>query len=170
MEFGGWDVAADSFSVWGDVTKVTGDECGGEEAEVRWSVDGDEQGGDPSEHRLGDLEVIAIALLPDGEEIGEPPSANGVFTPDDVSQVSESTADGATTLPGATPAPGATTAPGETTAPPATTAPGETTAPPATTAPVETTLPVATTEPPGATTPPTTEVSAPEPPTAPTVP
>ena len=172
MEFGGWKVTPDSFDVWGDVSKKTGDKCGGDAADVRWSVDGEEQDGDPAEHALGDLEVIAIALLPDGEEIGEPPSAGDVFTPDDMSQISDTTAEGATTttVAGATTVPGETTTPGATTAPGETTAPGDTTVPTDTPGGVETTLPAATTEPPSGTTAPTTEATVAPPPTAPTVP
>ena len=166
MKFGGWKVTADSFDVWGDVSKSTGDKCGDKKATVRWSVDGEEQSGDPSAHKLVDLDVIALALLPDGEDIGEPPSAAGVFTPDDVSQAVATTLPGAGTLPGETTAPGATTVPG------ATTIPGATTAPVATSAPAESTAPAATTEPPSAapTTTASVPASVPAPPTAPTTP
>lgn len=109
MRFGGWKATADSFRVWGDVAKKSGDECGGKAAKVRWSIDGKEQSGDPSKHELGDLEVIALALLPDGEKIGDPPSAAGLGAPDDVSQASAPAASGAST-----------TAPTGATAPPTT--------------------------------------------------
>lgn len=168
MEFGGWEVTADSFSVWGDVAKTAGDECDGEEAEVRWSVDGDEQSGDPSVHRLGDLEVIAIALLPGGEEIGEPPSAGAVFTPADMGQGSDTTLAGETTTTagGDVTTPGESTPPGQTTPGASTTIPGETPPPTSTetTASTETTVPEVTSGPTSAS---TATTSVPTEPTAP---
>ncbi|HEX5614765.1 MAG TPA: hypothetical protein VFZ83_06380 [Acidimicrobiia bacterium] len=125
LENGGWDVSADSLSVWGGVERTNGEECDGEEASVRWSVNGEEQEGDPADYKPKDLDVVAIAFLPDGDEIGEPPSASNVNTPSDV--VGETPETTATTAPTGTTA---TTAPtGTTVAPTPTTAPGDTTTP-----------------------------------------
>jgi cyclophilin family peptidyl-prolyl cis-trans isomerase len=53
-----------------------GDECPGlGPGRLRWSVDGDEQAGDPQDHVFTDTEVLALAFLPDGTEIGTPPAA-----------------------------------------------------------------------------------------------
>jgi len=83
---GGWDISEDSFSVWGGIERSNDgdDDCGGTEASVRWSVNGEEQTGDPGDYRPDNLDIVAIAFLPDDEEIGEPPSAATVTTPSDV--------------------------------------------------------------------------------------
>jgi hypothetical protein len=84
FDYGGWDLSEDSFSVWGGVEQSNGGDCGGEPATVRWSVNGEEQTGDPADYRPKDLDVVAIAFLPEGEDIGEPPSAANVNAPSDV--------------------------------------------------------------------------------------
>jgi cyclophilin family peptidyl-prolyl cis-trans isomerase len=66
-----------------------GDDCPGlGPGRLRWSVDGREQTGDPRDHVLADGEVLALAFLPAGTEIGTPPVE---------------AASGPTDLPGATP-------------------------------------------------------------------
>ncbi|GIU86869.1 MAG: hypothetical protein KatS3mg009_1384 [Acidimicrobiia bacterium] len=42
---------------------------------MRWEVNGEPREGDISDYRPADGDVIALALLPEDEEIGEPPSA-----------------------------------------------------------------------------------------------
>lgn len=131
FENGGWDVSADSFSVWGGIERANGeDDCSGDAATVRWSVDGEEQEGDPADYRPEDLEVVAIAFLPDDVEIGEPPSAANVLAPSDVvGEAPESTIPTDSTLPTDTAPPdetGTTADPGDTTP---TSAPADTTTP-----------------------------------------
>ncbi|MGH7357954.1 MAG: hypothetical protein ACREJR_03960 [Candidatus Rokuibacteriota bacterium] len=75
FEFGGWELREDAFRAWDGAEHSSGDMCGKKEATVRWSVDGKEQTGDPADYRSKNGDVIAIALLPKGEKIGEPPSA-----------------------------------------------------------------------------------------------
>jgi hypothetical protein len=125
FEFGGWSVSEESLSVWGGLQRSNGDECDGEPATVRWSVNGEERDGNPAAYRPNDGDVIAIAFLPEGDDIGEPPSASNLASPNDVEpgQATTSTAAGSTTTPGATGAPtGSTDAP-TTTAAPSTPAP-----------------------------------------------
>lgn len=75
FEFGGWDLSENSFHVWTGDEHSNGDTCGNQEAEVRWSVNGKEQSGNPADYRPEDGDVIALALLPPDEKIGRPPSA-----------------------------------------------------------------------------------------------
>jgi hypothetical protein len=75
FEFGGWDLGEDSFEAWEGGEHGNGEECGNKEATVRWSVNGEEQTGNPADYRPKDGDVIAIAFLPEGKEIGRPPSA-----------------------------------------------------------------------------------------------
>lgn len=48
--------------------------------EVRWSVNGQEQTGDPADYVPNDRDVVAIAFLPKDVEIGTPPSAGATPT------------------------------------------------------------------------------------------
>ena len=79
LEYGGWSADRDSFEVWDGQVHRTGDECGegddAREAVVRWEVNGEPREGDISDYKPADGDVIALALLPEDEEIGEPPSA-----------------------------------------------------------------------------------------------
>lgn len=51
---------------------------------VRWSVNGKEKKGDPSRYVPADGDVIALAFLPAGEEIGVPPVASAGQGPTDI--------------------------------------------------------------------------------------
>ncbi len=51
---------------------------------VRWSVNGEEREGDPADYVADDKDVVAIAFLPDGMEIGTPPVARGGAGPSDL--------------------------------------------------------------------------------------
>jgi hypothetical protein len=126
FEYAGYDASADSFTMSDGATHQTGDECDGEPAQVRWSLNGVEQGGNISSYHPKDQDVIALALLPEDAEIGEPPSTANLAAPNDLV---DSTVPGEST---GTTAPAAT----DTTAPAAT----ETTAPAST----GTTAPAAT--------------------------
>jgi hypothetical protein len=50
--------------------------------EVRWSVNGEEKTGNPADYVPNDRDIVAIAFLPKGVEIGTPPSAGA--NPSDV--------------------------------------------------------------------------------------
>jgi hypothetical protein len=141
LEEGGWSASGDSLELWDGTEHRDGQDCDGKEATVRWSVNGEERDGNPSDFKPNDGDVVALAFLPEGEDIGTPPQASAV--PNDVEPSAQTTLPNApeTTTPGST-APGETTVPGatvpETTAPattvPATTVPAST-APPPTSAP-----------------------------------
>lgn len=64
-----------------------GDECpnlDNKPGKVRWSVNGEEQAGNPAEYVPNDLDVVALAFLPEGEDIGVPPVARGGQSPSDI--------------------------------------------------------------------------------------
>ena len=84
FEYGGWSADADSFKLWDGTEHKTGDDCDGKEATVRWEVNGEPQSGDISDYKPDNGDVIALALLPEGEEIGEPPSVSELAAPSDL--------------------------------------------------------------------------------------
>jgi hypothetical protein len=51
---------------------------------VRWSVNGEEKTGNPGDYIPNDRDVVAIAFLPEGVEIGVPPAAASGANPSDV--------------------------------------------------------------------------------------
>lgn len=51
--------------------------------EVRWSVNGEEQTGNPADYVPDDRDVVAIAFLPKDVEIGIPPAAASGASPSD---------------------------------------------------------------------------------------
>lgn len=73
---GDWSASTVRLKLWDRHTHRNGDRCDGEPAKVRWSVNGAERTGDPSRYRPQDGDVIAIAFLADGADIGTPPSAS----------------------------------------------------------------------------------------------
>ncbi|MGQ0825219.1 MAG: hypothetical protein ACT4OX_09380 [Actinomycetota bacterium] len=75
MEYGGWETGADSFTLWDGAEHKTGDKCGEKDAVVRWELNGELQSGDVSNYKPNDGDVIALALLPEDEQIGDPPAA-----------------------------------------------------------------------------------------------
>ncbi|MFA5884237.1 MAG: hypothetical protein WDA60_10340 [Acidimicrobiia bacterium] len=90
FDYGGWSVSPSSFAVWTgpsvEPTKTewkNGDKCPnatgeagkGKAGEVVFEVNCKTVGGNPSDHKLADQEVVAIGFLPKGEEMGAPPNA-----------------------------------------------------------------------------------------------
>ncbi|MGH8977176.1 MAG: hypothetical protein ACRDV7_03795 [Acidimicrobiia bacterium] len=111
LEYGGWSADEDSFRLWDGTEHAAGDKCGDNEATVRWELNGEPQSGNISSYRPENNDIIALALLPEGEQIGEPPSVEALAAPSDVEPSGTAPpATTGTTLPG-TP----TTAPGDTT-------------------------------------------------------
>lgn len=51
---------------------------------VRWSVNGEERTGNPGDYVPNDRDVVAIAFLPDGVDIGTPPTASSGSNPSDI--------------------------------------------------------------------------------------
>ena len=100
LDYGGFSVSEDSINL-GDSTDAwpglsvdpkqrewtDGDTCpegttyAGKKGVVKWSIDCKARSGDPSDVRLKDQQVIALAFLPKGESIGVPPNATA--TPSD---------------------------------------------------------------------------------------
>jgi hypothetical protein len=136
--YGGWSVSSSSLQFWNG-SYDSDSRCGDEPAHLRWSVNGDERtGDDPGDYRPEQGDVIAIAILPDDQEIGEPPSAAALASPSDLApSVSVEPPGSTTSAPGSTPtsaAPTDTTAAGDAGA--GTTLPGSaTTVPSGTTSP-----------------------------------
>ena len=80
---GGWSVAADGVTAWGDIEVHDGDLCpDGRPGELHWSVDGALAEGDPAAHRVGHREVIVLSFDPAGTVIdGPPPSMAALPVP-----------------------------------------------------------------------------------------
>lgn len=71
----------------GDEKYKNGDACENidkKAGKVRWSVNGQEQTGNPADYIPKDRDVVALAFLPDGIDIGTPPAASTASTPSDV--------------------------------------------------------------------------------------
>jgi hypothetical protein len=71
-------VSNDSIKLADGTDLKNGDECVNldkKPGKLRWSVNGEEKKGNPARYVPADREVIALAFLPDGEEIGRPPTA-----------------------------------------------------------------------------------------------
>lgn len=100
LDYGGFSVSSDSLGLGDDTAAwaglstdpskrewTTGDTCpagtpfAGQKGVFKWSIDCKARSGDPSDVRLRDQQVIALAFLPKGEEIGVPPNATA--TPSD---------------------------------------------------------------------------------------
>ena len=127
LEYGGYEASSDSFTFTDGTEHKTGDKCGDKEAVVRWEVNGEPHDGNISGYHQHDGDIIALALLPEDEEIGEPPSAAQmadplaaeegrelVGAPTSLPEATDTTVAGETTVPGET-VPGETAAPTETT-------------------------------------------------------
>lgn len=141
FQYGGWSVSDSSLNVWSgpgsDVAKKSwsdGDHCPpgtpdeGRAGTLRWSVDCKSQTGNPSDYRLKDQQVLAIAFIPKTQSIPVTPNAA-------VAPASDGTGAGAVATssckPSATNNPGVpgTAAAPPTSVPPATVAPGSTPSP-----------------------------------------
>lgn len=89
LAYGGWEASEDSLSLWtgptfAPATKTwsNGDKCpsgsafSGKQGVVKYSINCTQRTGNPSDHKLRDREVVAVAFLPKSESIGIPPNAN----------------------------------------------------------------------------------------------
>jgi hypothetical protein len=95
LDYGGFGVSEDSLDLGDDTSRwpglaanpekrewSNGDECpagttmSGRAGVVKWSVNCHNRTGNPADYKLKDLQVIAIAFLPEQEPIGVPPNAN----------------------------------------------------------------------------------------------
>ncbi|MGH9023952.1 MAG: hypothetical protein ACRDV9_12775, partial [Acidimicrobiia bacterium] len=114
------EVSASRIKLPGGVDVSNGDRCkrlDNRESRVRWSVDGKERkGSNPSDYRPKDGEVLTIAFLPDGVDIGKPPVAERGETPADLPGATSSTTDTSSPTSSTTaPVPGETTTSGSST-------------------------------------------------------
>ncbi|MCJ7437157.1 MAG: hypothetical protein MUP97_05275 [Acidimicrobiia bacterium] len=128
LGYGGWSASEDSLSLWAaptgsDTTDWSnGDTCpqgtpfAGKKGVVKYSIDCAEKHDNPSDIKLKDGEVVAVAFLPKSESIGVPPNATAAPANDEGATPKALDAKGcATGGPGATattttPAPAATDA------------------------------------------------------------
>ena len=75
LDFGGFDLDENGWSLWEGGPRQNGDQCGdGQPGEVRWTVDGEEQSGNPADYHPEDGEVIVLAFVPAGQEIPAAPA------------------------------------------------------------------------------------------------
>ena len=80
--FGGWSLGPDRIDFLDEHVR-TGDNCSGERAVVRWTVNGHERSGDPAAYKLFNDDVIAVAFVPSAQDldrIGKPPSVKRLDT------------------------------------------------------------------------------------------
>ncbi len=91
LGYGGWSASSTSFDLWsgpasdpGKTTWSDGDKCppgtefAGQQGVVKWSVDCKARTGNPSDLKLKDQAVYALAFLPKGETVGVPPNASSI--------------------------------------------------------------------------------------------
>jgi hypothetical protein len=134
LSYGGWSASGDALSLWaaptGSQTTAwkNGDTCpkgtpfAGKKGVVKFSVDCVEQSGNPSDIKLKDGEVLAVAFVPKSEKIGVPPNATAAPANDGGTTKAPAAKGCSTAGPGATsatttpapPATGATTSPSST--------------------------------------------------------
>ena len=84
----GEKVSATSLDILEEKYK-NGDVCGNLDKKpglVRWSVNGEDKTGNPADYTPKDRDVVAIAFLPEGVDIGTPPGAASGNTPSDVAK------------------------------------------------------------------------------------
>lgn len=75
---GKWTVTSTRLKVWDHRVHQNGDRCNGKRAAVHWTVNGAAHSGNPSTYRPQNNDVIVIAFVPDGVDVGAPPVASSV--------------------------------------------------------------------------------------------
>lgn len=91
VDYGGWELSGTSFTLWDGQTHENGQECGegadAKPAKVQWAVGhygkewtGKPRTGNPADYRPKNGDIIGIYLLPEGEELPEPPNAERSLT------------------------------------------------------------------------------------------
>ena len=81
------EITSDSIRLSDGTDLQNGDDCanlGGKPGKIRWTVNGKEKQGNPARYVPSDRDIIALAFLPAGEEIGTPPIAASGQSPSDV--------------------------------------------------------------------------------------
>jgi hypothetical protein len=85
LDYAGGSISANSLTVPGGPTLSNGEPCpDGNAGTVRWSVNGKERNGDPADFKPTDGDVVVVGFMPEGQDLGTPPSAARVETPSDV--------------------------------------------------------------------------------------
>jgi hypothetical protein len=85
LDYAGGSISADSLTVPGGPMLPNGGRCpDGNAGTVRWSVSGKERNGDPANFKPTDGDVVVVGFVPEGQDLGTPPSAARVATPSDV--------------------------------------------------------------------------------------
>jgi len=80
-------VSDDSIKLSDGTDMKNGDKCANldnKPGKLRWSINGEEKQGNPARYIPSDRDVVAIAFLPDGEEIGTPPVVTSGQNPSDL--------------------------------------------------------------------------------------
>jgi hypothetical protein len=104
LEYGGFGVSEDSINFGEDAARwpgvaadpekrewSNGDECppgttmAGRTGVVKWSINCTDRSGNPADYKLKDLQVLALAFLPENEPIGVPPNASATPARDEQS-------------------------------------------------------------------------------------
>lgn len=91
MDYGGWKLSSDSFTLWDGQEHKTGQKCGSgadaKPAEVEWTVGrfgkawtGKPMSGNPADYHPKNGDIVAIYLLPKGAKLPEPPDAEKALT------------------------------------------------------------------------------------------
>ena len=90
-EGAGWELSADSMRLWDGVEYRNGQECvdgeyAGQGAEIEWAVgqvgepwDGTPRSGNPADYHPQDRDIVAVAFIPKGEPVPEPPDAEAAL-------------------------------------------------------------------------------------------
>lgn len=82
---GGWSVSADRLDLWFDEIDVDETQCDGEQAVLRWALNGEEQEGDVGDYVVEDGDQLVVAVIPaDAELPTQPPSAPQLQAPVDL--------------------------------------------------------------------------------------
>lgn len=93
----GWELSATSMTLWDGVEYRNGQECvdgeyAGQAADIQWAVgrvgepwDGTPRTGDLANYHPDDGDIVAVAFIPEGQQVPEPPDASGALgSPADV--------------------------------------------------------------------------------------
>jgi hypothetical protein len=112
MDYGGWSLNSDSFSLWDGPTgapakEAKGDECtlpdgSKQKGELTWYLNGKKQTGNPADYRPKNRDQIALVFAPPGTnlaDLGMPPNSQAVPTDEAPFQPTPSTTPGAPETP-----------------------------------------------------------------------
>jgi len=86
FQYGGGEISEDSITMFDGTTFNAGESCvpGEPPTELRWSINGEEQDGNPADYHVEDEDKVVVALIPEGGDLaalGEPPSTPKLADP-----------------------------------------------------------------------------------------